>query len=626
MAVVAAQLHRARDDQHPPRALAAGDAHDQLVGAHAQHGSRTVPARAGVDRLAGLQGLREQAAPRRHVAAGGDPRALHVRRARHEAAGTELPDPDERRAGRDAHPVACLVQRVVHAARERRDLGEVGQQVDARGGVGERPVRGVGQAPREVARLGRVGDRGRRVRRGGGQEALEVDQAIASVTTIIDPVVAQPARLAPRPDRVRMHAQHMRRLRHRERRVAGPRGPGAGWRNVGFGKHRVGRSGSCGGDLVSGLSTTSQELPIGRCFHRPGPAREQDPVLPGLGGVRRPGGPSRASVDQRRGPASGLAVIRTYARAMPDGHHRDGRHHQDRRQRVTHQSGSLARAARVADARRRARRGARATAGAARKAAATAAIAAIAASAAAATGRRSEDGIDRPPARTYHQRDEPDAEQGRDQSRRVPMTDGQQPHRLRGLEGGHDERPAETGAKHRAGSPSWLGTPQAIAWSTLLSCSTRSRTRASGGVPAGIRSGTSAAVPSDSRVITTRPCRSRRRRPRSGRARRPPRTARPRAVLHGRQTTAGEGLEADPPGHEGAVVLVLELVLASIRPATATYRVVPASRGRRPATPGRPRWPRGSGRHGRRCPSSGGGSSRSRAARGGTGQEDGDHG
>ena len=85
-----------------------------------------------VDRLARLERLGEQAAARRHVAARGDARPLDVRRARDEATRPELPDPDQGGAGRDAHPVARLVQRGVHAARERGDLGEVGQQVDAR--------------------------------------------------------------------------------------------------------------------------------------------------------------------------------------------------------------------------------------------------------------------------------------------------------------------------------------------------------------------------------------------------------------------------------------------------------------------------------------------------------------
>ena len=144
VAVVAAELDGARDDQDAPRVLAARDPHDQLVGAHAQHGGGPVAAGAGVDRLAGLERLREQAAAGRDVAARGDPRALDVRRARHETAGPELPDPDQRRAGGDAHAVASLVERRVHAAGERGDLGQVRQQVDAGGGVGERAVHRLG--------------------------------------------------------------------------------------------------------------------------------------------------------------------------------------------------------------------------------------------------------------------------------------------------------------------------------------------------------------------------------------------------------------------------------------------------------------------------------------------------
>ena len=50
-----------------------------------------------------------------------------------------------------------------------------------------------------------------------------------------------------------------------------------------------------------------------------------------------------------------------------------------------------------------------------------------------------------------------------------------------------------------------VGTPRTTAWSTALSRSTRSRIGVSGGVPAGTRSGISAAVPVDSRVTTISP-------------------------------------------------------------------------------------------------------------------------
>ena len=42
---------------------------------------------------------------------------------------------------------------------------------------------------------------------GSGQEALEVTESVAAVASRVDPVVAQPAGVAPGTDRVRMHAK-----------------------------------------------------------------------------------------------------------------------------------------------------------------------------------------------------------------------------------------------------------------------------------------------------------------------------------------------------------------------------------------------------------------------------------
>ena len=81
------------------------------------------------------------------------PGSLDVGRARDQAAGPELPDADERRAGRDADAVARLVERRVHAAREGRDLREVREEVDAGGRVAERPFR---QVRRRGAASGRA--------------------------------------------------------------------------------------------------------------------------------------------------------------------------------------------------------------------------------------------------------------------------------------------------------------------------------------------------------------------------------------------------------------------------------------------------------------------------------------
>ena len=61
---------------------------------------------------------------------------------------------------------------------------------------------------------------------GGGQEALEVTEPVASVASRVDPVVAQPAGVAPRSDRVRVHAKQPGGLGDREGRVRGSSGEG----------------------------------------------------------------------------------------------------------------------------------------------------------------------------------------------------------------------------------------------------------------------------------------------------------------------------------------------------------------------------------------------------------------
>ena len=57
---------------------------------------------------------------------------------------------------------------------------------------------------------------------GRGQEPLQVTQAIASVAARVDPVVAQPAGIAPGADRVRMHTKEAGCLGHGQGRVGGP--------------------------------------------------------------------------------------------------------------------------------------------------------------------------------------------------------------------------------------------------------------------------------------------------------------------------------------------------------------------------------------------------------------------
>ena len=60
-------------------------------------------------------------------------------------------------------------------------------------------------------------------RLGGGEESLEIAHPIAPIAARIDPVVAQPALIAPRADRVRVDAQDPGGLGHGQGRVAGAR-------------------------------------------------------------------------------------------------------------------------------------------------------------------------------------------------------------------------------------------------------------------------------------------------------------------------------------------------------------------------------------------------------------------
>ena len=76
-----------------------------------EDGRRAVAAGAGVDRLGRLEGLREQVAARRERAAGRDPGPSTSVARETRPPGRTLPDPDQRGAGRDAHPVARLVER-----------------------------------------------------------------------------------------------------------------------------------------------------------------------------------------------------------------------------------------------------------------------------------------------------------------------------------------------------------------------------------------------------------------------------------------------------------------------------------------------------------------------------------
>jgi hypothetical protein len=92
--------------------------------------------------------------------------------------------------------------------------GDTGSRIEHRGG---RATVAVSAAP--DVRAGPQLGLGRRTLGGVGQEALQVTQAEAAVAPGVDPVVAQPAGIAPRPDRIRVDAQDMRSSRDGERRV-----------------------------------------------------------------------------------------------------------------------------------------------------------------------------------------------------------------------------------------------------------------------------------------------------------------------------------------------------------------------------------------------------------------------
>ena len=62
-----------------------------------------------------------------------------------------------------------------------------------------------------------------------GEEALEVATPVAPVATLVDPVIRQPARVAPRPNGVRMDTEHAGRARDRQRRVSRTSGVAIVW-------------------------------------------------------------------------------------------------------------------------------------------------------------------------------------------------------------------------------------------------------------------------------------------------------------------------------------------------------------------------------------------------------------
>ena len=210
--------------------------------------------------------------------------------------------------------------------RRRRRMSEASGR--ARRGV-QRPRRGAeGRRDRggrrRAVRPGGPGGRRLGAALGGGQESLQVAQPIAPVAARIDPVVAQPAGVAPGADRVGVDAEQAGGLGDGQRRVDGP------WRKLG--RHRAD-----GGTVKSTVLRlpSSQFLPIGR---RSRPGRRRAPARHVLRRPRSSGSPRSA----RRPP-----VIRMYTEVRTIATRPRGRR-RDRRQRVADEARSLPAAARVA--------------------------------------------------------------------------------------------------------------------------------------------------------------------------------------------------------------------------------------------------------------------------------------
>ena len=175
----------------------------------------------------------------RHVHQAADRARLRGRDgSRHQPHADELPDRHQVMPVRIAERLADGEQDVVgvvacvdQAGQRRRDLQVEVMTLDVeRIGTGDRELRpargreaGDGRRVDRASSAPRPGRHRRhairRPRLGGGHEPLQVAQPVAAVTARIDPVRAQPAGIAPRPDRVRVHAKQPRGLGDREGRV-----------------------------------------------------------------------------------------------------------------------------------------------------------------------------------------------------------------------------------------------------------------------------------------------------------------------------------------------------------------------------------------------------------------------
>ena len=126
----------------------------------------------------------------------------------------DIDQPGQRRGDTKVEPMALGVEGVGHRLFD--DVTGRRAEPGGRGGVDAATA-----SPRPARdRRGAVGQPGL----GGGQEALQVTETVAPVASRVDPVVAQPARVAPRSDRVRMHAEQPGGLGDRQGRVRGSGG------------------------------------------------------------------------------------------------------------------------------------------------------------------------------------------------------------------------------------------------------------------------------------------------------------------------------------------------------------------------------------------------------------------
>ena len=239
-------------EQHAPRFMGSRDGDRQFGASVLPDGQRRVigvvgqqqtgqRCSAGAFTSAGeVEGAAEDAEPGREVDRAKRPGEIHAGDgAGREAIAASLPYDDEMVAiGVADRPHRCLehvvgiVIRVDQAAEHRRD-GQVEVMALSVERVGPRRFELTASGPREPCRRCRIDrppaaprpGRGGRTLGGAGlggrQEALQVAQSIASVAPWIDPVVAQPARIAPGPDRVRVYAEQPGGLGHRQGGIHG---------------------------------------------------------------------------------------------------------------------------------------------------------------------------------------------------------------------------------------------------------------------------------------------------------------------------------------------------------------------------------------------------------------------